>query len=166
MTVFAHSQTTNNLVNEAANDSAWVSRQDRKIPPTLGTNQIAGFGGCRPLASLGKNKKPYEPKCIRYGRIVPRPLLPEDHNSRHPSLTKKESGVVYKKYWTSSQNSELKRQQKEKKITKQYALQTDQRLNSNIKQRSNSNHAFVAMPQHNFDQFIRNSKLLKSTQAA
>ena len=33
MTVFAHSQATNKLVNEAANDSARVSGQDRKIPP-------------------------------------------------------------------------------------------------------------------------------------
>ena len=54
MTVFAHSQTTNKLVNEAANDSARVSGQDRKIPPVLGTNQITGFGGFRPLASLEK----------------------------------------------------------------------------------------------------------------
>ena len=54
MTVFAHSQTTNKLVNEAANDSARVSGQDRKIPPALGTNQIAGFGGFRPLASFEK----------------------------------------------------------------------------------------------------------------
>ena len=54
MTVFAHSQTTNKLVNEAANDSAWVSGQDRKIPPAFGTNQITGFGGFRPLASLEK----------------------------------------------------------------------------------------------------------------
>ena len=35
ITGFSHSQTTNKLVNEAANDSAWVSRQDRKIPPAL-----------------------------------------------------------------------------------------------------------------------------------
>ena len=54
MTGFAHSQTTNKLVNEAANDSARVSGQDPKIPPALGTNQIAGFGGFRPLASLEK----------------------------------------------------------------------------------------------------------------
>ena len=54
MTVFTHSQTTNKLVNEDANDSARVSGQDRKIPHTLGTNQIAGFGGFRLLASLGK----------------------------------------------------------------------------------------------------------------
>ena len=59
MTVFAHSQTTNKLVNEPANDSARVSRQDRKIPPALGTNQIAGFGGFRLLASLGKNNIAY-----------------------------------------------------------------------------------------------------------
>ena len=61
MTVFAHSQTTNKPVNEAANDSARVSGQDRKIPPVLGTNQITGFGGFRLLASLEKknnNKKP------------------------------------------------------------------------------------------------------------
>ena len=45
MTGFAYSQTTNKLVNETANDSARVSGQDRKIPPALGTNQIAGFGG-------------------------------------------------------------------------------------------------------------------------
>ena len=42
MTVFAHSQTANKLVNEAANDSD--SGQDREKPPALGTNQIAGFG--------------------------------------------------------------------------------------------------------------------------
>ena len=57
ITGFAHSQTTNKLVNEAANDSARVSRQDRKKPPALGTNQIAGFGGFPPLASLEKNNK-------------------------------------------------------------------------------------------------------------
>ena len=56
MTVFAHSQTTNKLVNEAANDSARVSGRDRKIPPALGTNQQAGFGGFRPLASLEQNE--------------------------------------------------------------------------------------------------------------
>ena len=54
MTVFAHSQTTNKLVN--ANDSAQVSGKDRKIPPALGTNQIAGFGGFRSLGSLEKSK--------------------------------------------------------------------------------------------------------------
>ena len=57
MTVFAHSQTTKKLENEAANDSTWVSGQDHKIPPALGTNHIAGFGGFRPLASLEKNKQ-------------------------------------------------------------------------------------------------------------
>ena len=54
MTVFAHSQTTNKLVNEAANDSAQVSGQDRKITSTLVSNHIAGFGRLCPLASLGK----------------------------------------------------------------------------------------------------------------
>ena len=43
-------------MNEAANDSARVSGQDRKKLPALGTNQIAGFGGFRPLASLEKNR--------------------------------------------------------------------------------------------------------------
>ena len=56
MTVFAHSQTTNKLENEAAKDSAQASGQDRKISPALGTNQIAGFGGFRPLTSLEKSK--------------------------------------------------------------------------------------------------------------
>ena len=56
MTDFVHSQTTNKLVNEAANDSRRVSGQDCKKPPALGTNQIEGFGGFRPLASLKKNK--------------------------------------------------------------------------------------------------------------
>ena len=41
-------------MNEAANDSARVGEQDRKKLPALGTNQIAGFGGFRPLASLEK----------------------------------------------------------------------------------------------------------------
>ena len=54
ITGFAHSQTTNKLVNKAANDSAWVSGQDRKKPPALGNNQIAEFGGFRPLASSEK----------------------------------------------------------------------------------------------------------------
>ena len=37
----------------------WIklpSGQDRKKLPALGTNQIARFGGFRPLASLEKNK--------------------------------------------------------------------------------------------------------------
>ena len=46
-------------MNEAANDSARVSRQDRKIPPAIGTNQTAGFGGFRLFASLEKNKSFY-----------------------------------------------------------------------------------------------------------
>ena len=44
------------LVNEAANDSARVSGQDRKKSPALGTNQIAGFKGFRPLSSVEKIK--------------------------------------------------------------------------------------------------------------
>ena len=60
MTVFALWETTNKLVNEPANDSARVSGQDRKIPPALGTNQIAGFGGFRPLAGLEKSKNLYQ----------------------------------------------------------------------------------------------------------
>ena len=59
MTVSAHSQTTNKLVNEAANDSARVSGQDRKIPPALGTNQIAGFGGFRRTQGWKKIIKSY-----------------------------------------------------------------------------------------------------------
>ena len=51
--------TNNKQTYKAANDSARVSGQDRKKPPTLGTNQIAGFGGFRPLASLEKNNKVY-----------------------------------------------------------------------------------------------------------
>ena len=46
-------------MNEAANYSARVSGQDRKELPALGTNQIAGSGGFRPLASLEKNKYIY-----------------------------------------------------------------------------------------------------------
>ena len=46
-------------MNEAANDSARLSGQDRKKPSVLGTNQIAGFGGFRPLARLEKNKNTY-----------------------------------------------------------------------------------------------------------
>ena len=42
---------------------AWVIRQDRKITPALGTNQIAGFGGFRPLASLEKINNRYELFC-------------------------------------------------------------------------------------------------------
>ena len=41
-------------MNEAANDSARVSGQDRIKLLALGTNQIAGFGGFRSLGSLEK----------------------------------------------------------------------------------------------------------------
>ena len=56
---FCSFTTTNKLVNEVANDSARVSGQDRKKLPALGTNQIAGFGGFRPLASSEKSKLQY-----------------------------------------------------------------------------------------------------------
>ena len=59
MTGFAHTQTTNKLVNEAANDFARVSGQDRKIPPALGTNQIAGFGPDSAGSQAWKKKLPY-----------------------------------------------------------------------------------------------------------
>ena len=59
MTVFAHSQTTNKYVNEAANDSARVRGQDRKMPSAFGTNEIAGFGVFCPLARLEKNNCGY-----------------------------------------------------------------------------------------------------------
>ena len=59
---FAHSQTTNKLVYEAANDSTQVTGQDHKKPPAIGTNQLAGFGGFQPLASLKKIKDSYHPK--------------------------------------------------------------------------------------------------------
>ena len=50
-----HKQPTN-LWMKLPTIPARVSGQDRKLPPALGTNQIAGFGGFRPLASLEKNK--------------------------------------------------------------------------------------------------------------
>ena len=56
---FCSFTTTNKLVNEAANDSARVSGQDRKKLPALGTNQIAGFRAFRPLASSEKHKLRY-----------------------------------------------------------------------------------------------------------
>ena len=46
-------------MNEAANDSAQISGQDRKKLPALGTNQIERFGGFRPVASLEKNNSLY-----------------------------------------------------------------------------------------------------------
>ena len=72
--VFAYSQTTSKLVNEAANDSDLVSGQDRKIPPPLGTNQIAGFGRFRLLASLEKIKPVNKLNC-RYIYILYMRLL-------------------------------------------------------------------------------------------
>ena len=53
-------------MNEAANDSGRVSRQGRKKPPALETNQIAGFGGFRPLASLEKINRGYYRAALRY----------------------------------------------------------------------------------------------------
>ena len=54
ITGFAHSQTTNKLVNKAADNSARVSGQDRKKLPALGNNQIAGVGEFRAVASVEK----------------------------------------------------------------------------------------------------------------
>ena len=65
---FCSFTTTNKLVNEAANDSARVSGQDRKKLPALGTNQIAGFGGFRPLARLEKNNRALS--VIDHARII------------------------------------------------------------------------------------------------
>ena len=50
------------LMNKAANDSRRVSGKDRKKPPALGTNKIAGFGGFRPLESSEENKGVYSPQ--------------------------------------------------------------------------------------------------------
>ena len=66
-------------MNVAANDSARVSGQDRKIPPALGTNQIAGFGGFLPLTSLEKKKKNYWMRFFLISEIIssnPQPSAP------------------------------------------------------------------------------------------
>ena len=78
MTVFPHPQTTNKRMNVAASDSARVSGQDRKIPPALGANQIAGFGGFLPLTSLEK-KKNYWMRFFLISEIIssnPQPSAP------------------------------------------------------------------------------------------
>ena len=59
LTVSANLQTTNKLVNEVADDSTQVSGQDRKVPPAVVTNHIAGFGGFPPLARLEKINSAY-----------------------------------------------------------------------------------------------------------
>ena len=58
MTGFAHSQTTNKLVNKAVNDSARVSGHDRKKPPALGTNQIAGYKRVTGVTSFSTSFRP------------------------------------------------------------------------------------------------------------
>ena len=58
MTVFANSQTTNELVNEAANDSARVSGQDREIPPSR-NQSVCRIWRIPPARKLGKNKEGY-----------------------------------------------------------------------------------------------------------
>ena len=65
-------------MNVAPNDSARVSGQDRKIPPALGTNQIAGFGGFLPLTSLEK-KNNYWMRFFLISEIIssnPQPSAP------------------------------------------------------------------------------------------
>ena len=84
-TRFAHSQTTNKLVNEAANNSAQVSGQDHKKLPTLRTNQIAGFGGFRPLARLKKNKQLSIQK-IELSHIPDYQIQNSVDQLKHPSL--------------------------------------------------------------------------------
>ena len=53
-------------MNEAANE------QDHKKPPALGTNQIAGFGGFRPLAKKLK-------QCNNHNKKTRKFQLPEIH---------------------------------------------------------------------------------------
>ena len=67
-------------MNEAADDSARVRGQDRKILPALGTNQIAGFGGFRPLASLEKNNITY---CMINGTQMNIAKKPMSTSHRH-----------------------------------------------------------------------------------
>ena len=85
-TRFAHSQTTNKLVNEAANNSAQVSGQDHKKLPTLRTNQIAGFGGFRPLARLKKNNRQSSIQKIELSHIPDHQIQNSVHQLKHPSL--------------------------------------------------------------------------------
>ena len=86
ITGFAHSQTTNKLVNEAAKDSAQVSGQDHKKLPSLRTNQIAGFGGFRPLARLKKNNRQLSIQKIELSHIPDRQIQNSVHQLKHPSL--------------------------------------------------------------------------------
>ena len=53
--VFAHSQTTNKHVNEAANDFPGLAAKIVKYRPLSEPNLIAESGGFRPLSSLEKN---------------------------------------------------------------------------------------------------------------
>ena len=56
LTFCAFSKLSLKSLRDVINDRS-LSGQDRKIPPALhGSNQIAGFGGFRPLASLEENK--------------------------------------------------------------------------------------------------------------
>ena len=58
-----HKQQTNMWMKLRTIPTARVSGQDRKITPALETNQIAGFGGFNPLASLEKKHKTmYSPR--------------------------------------------------------------------------------------------------------
>ena len=54
ITGFAHSQTTNKGVNEAANDSARVSGQDRKKLPALGNQSDCRIWRIPPARKLKK----------------------------------------------------------------------------------------------------------------
>ena len=91
-------------MNEAANDSARVSGQDRKKPSALGTNQIAGFGGFHPLASLEKkiNKRKKKKKKTRELQARFRPEVALWKGIRIPGSRKLllvESESLASEYW-------------------------------------------------------------------
>ena len=76
MTVFAHSETTNKLVNEAANDSARGSGQDRKITPGSRNQSDCRVWRIPPARKLGKKKKCYpQNKQIRMPNKINYPKL-------------------------------------------------------------------------------------------
>ena len=89
-----HKQQTNMWMKLRTIPTARVSGQDRKITPALETNQIAGFGGFNPLASLEKNIKRCIPHVIS-GLYSPRCQMHSDLKRIPFWLTLIRIGVIH-----------------------------------------------------------------------
>ena len=85
-TRFAHSQTTNKLVNEAANNSAQVSGQDHKKTAQSQNESDYRIWRIPPACKIKKNNRQSSIQKIELSHIPDHQIQNSVHQLKHPSL--------------------------------------------------------------------------------